>query len=92
MEENKEIKEAVEELDEVSKDEELKRIAFLKEKYIRDEKSAQRYFREQGLQEGRAEAKEEDKKEYAKKMLEEKISLEVISRITGLSEEEIKKL
>ncbi len=53
MEENEEIKEAVEELEEISQDEELKRVAFLKEKYIRDEKSARRYYKEQGLEEGR---------------------------------------
>ena len=62
MEENKEIKEAVEELDEISKDEELKRLAFLKEKYRRDEASAKRYFREQGLAEGRAKGEKEGRK------------------------------
>ena len=89
--ENEEIKEAVEELDEISQDEELRRLAFLKEKYIRDERSAQRYYREQqeqALREGKLEGKKED----AKKMLEEGIAIEVIIRITGLTEEEIKKL
>ena len=36
--------------------------------------------------------RKDEKKEIAKNMLKEKISVEVISRITGLSEEKIKKL
>ena len=84
MGENKEIKEAVEELDEMSQDEELKRLAFLKEKYIRDEKSAQRYFREEG--------REENKRQIAKKMLDKNMPIELIAELTNLSEEEVKKL
>ena len=63
MEENKEIKEAVEELEKLSEDEELRRLAFLKEKYIRDENSARAYFKEQGLAEGRKEGKKQGLKE-----------------------------
>ena len=92
MEENKEIKEAVEELEKLSEDEELRRLAFLKEKYIRDENSARAYFREQGLTEGLAKGEAKAKKDDAKKMLEKGISIDIITEITGLTKEEIQKL
>ena len=63
MEENDKIKEAMEELEKISQDESLRRIAELKEKYIRDESSARRYYKEQGLAEGRAEGLEQGRQE-----------------------------
>ena len=39
MEDNKEIKEAMNELEKISKDKELRRVAELREKAIRDEKN-----------------------------------------------------
>ena len=52
MNENEEIKEAMSELEKISKDKELRRIAELREKAIRDEKSGLKYAREDGLKEG----------------------------------------
>lgn len=52
MDKNKEIKEAREELEQVSGDYELRRIAELKEKYIRDEAAALDYAIEKGQKEG----------------------------------------
>ena len=68
----------------MSEDEELQRLAELKEKWDLDERSA----RQSALDEG----EEKAKKEIAKKMKEEKITIEQICRITGLSKEEIDKL
>ena len=51
VEENKNIKEAMEELEEISKDEELRRIAELKEKAIKDEMNGRIRYREEGVKE-----------------------------------------
>ena len=92
MSENKEIKEAVEELEEMSLDEELRRVAELKLKYIRDEKSTISYYKKEGLAEGRAEGRAERQKEIVKNMLKNGISKEQISSMTGISIEEIEEL
>ena len=52
MEDNKKIKEAVDELHIVSKDEELRRIAQLREKAIRDEAAALEFALDKGYAEG----------------------------------------
>ena len=92
MEENKEIKKAMEELEEISKDKELRLIAELREKAIRDEKNGLRSAREDGLAEGIEKGKKAEKEEIAKAMLKEKMSVEQIAKITGLSKLEIEKL
>ena len=84
MRENEEVKKAKNVLHIMSEDEELQRLAELKEKWDLDERSA----RQSALDEG----EEKTKKEIAKKMKEEKITIEQICRITGLSKEEIDKL
>ena len=80
MKENKEIRKAQEELEYLSGDEEERRIAELREKAIRDEVTNI---------EG---AKEEKTIEIAKKMLKEKIQINKIMKITGLTKEDIEKL
>ena len=47
---------------------------------------------DRGRAEGRAEGKAEGKAEVALRMLEEGISIEVVSRITGLKRSELNKL
>jgi len=133
---NKDIRKAIEELEQVSGDEKLQRIAELREKAIRDDKAALAYaldnglkkglekgYREglekglkegieKGIEEGLEEGLEkglekgiekgiekglkegilQNKIETAKKMLEENISLEIISKVTGLEKEEIEKI
>ena len=78
-ENEKEIKEAIETLEEISNDEEKERIAELRQKYIMDRKSEMRTAREIGLEEGR----KEKEIEIAKKMLNEKMSIDLIMKITG---------
>ncbi len=84
MAENEKIKEAVEELTGMSKDEELRILAELREKGRRDEYARRQYSKKQGLQEGLI--------EVAKNMLRLGIDIEIITKSTGLKIEEIEKL
>lgn len=84
MNENKEIKEAMNELEEMSKDEELRRVAELREKAIRDEKNGLRHARQDGIKEG--------KEEVARKMKREKYPDEIIAKLTELTVEEVKNI
>ena len=88
MEHNKEIEEAMNELERISSDKELRRVAELREKAIRDEKNGLRHAKE----EGKIEGKIEGKMEVARKMIEKNISIDIICEVTGLIKEEILKL
>ena len=85
MKENKEMKEAKEKLEVMSEDERMQILAELKEKAIRDEKATERYGIRVGIERGR----KQEKKEIAKKMKEQGIDIEIIKKITGLSDKEI---
>ena len=89
MDENEDIKEAVDELSGMSNDEELRRIAELREKAIRDEHAAISLATKRGLEQGIEQGRKQDKLEIAKKLLEKKMNIEDIKEITGLTEEEI---
>lgn len=105
-EEDKEIKEAIETLEEISSDEQKERIAELRQKYIMDRESEMETAREIGLEEGREKGREEGReegkekgreegwkeavKEIAKKMKEKGKSIQEIMEITGLTEQEIR--
>ena len=112
MKENKAIKKAIGELEQVSRDEKIRRIAELKEKYIRDEQASLEYAKDEGyktgkeegmkagieegmkagIEEGMKAGRNEGKNEIAKNMLKENLSIDLISRLTSLSQEEIEKL
>ena len=100
MKENKDINKAIDELEQVSGNEKLRRIAELKEKYIRDEQASIEYAQNEGYRQGEkkgmaeGEAKGEKNKsiEIAKNMLKENVEKKLISKVTGLSLEEIKNL
>lgn len=92
MSNNENIKKAEEELEYLTGDEEIRRLAYLREKAIRDEISAMAGAREEGRQEGKKEGRKEAKREYAKKMLAKKIDINLIIEITGLTKEEIENL
>ena len=89
----KEIKRAKEELDKISQDKKERRLAELREKAIMDEMA----IRDSGYNEGKKDGIEEGLKngkkirsiEIAKEMLKENIDLSLVSKITGLSIEEI---
>ena len=95
-EKEKEIKEAIETLEDISSDEEKERIAELRQKYIMDRKSEIRTAKEigvkEGLEEGMEKGSKNEKIERAKKMLNENMKIEVIERITGLTKTEIEEL
>ena len=100
MENNKEVKEAVIKVREMSEDEKLQRLADLREKAIMDEKAIYQAGlnngEEKGKKLGRAEGekigREKTMKEVAKKLLKQNMEIENIAEITGLTIEEIEKL
>ena len=85
MEENEELKEAVEKLQGMSEDDYMQRIADLREKAILDYNSGM----DTALRKGIAEGEKKAKLETAKKMLEKGMDIDIIIEVTGLSEEEI---
>ena len=108
MEENDKIKEAAEKYDVILGDEELIRLAELKEKGEMDERNMKRVAREEGMAEGMKQGMEKGKQEghksgliegaqknkleVAKLMKKDKVDISIISKYTGLTEEEIEKL
>ena len=96
MSENEHIKKAEEELEYLTGDEETKRLAYLREKAIRDETagliSAERKGRLEGERIGKLEGEHKALCETAKKMLSKGIQIDTIIEVTGLTEEEIKKI
>ena len=85
---NKTIKRAKVELEYLTGDEEVKRLAFLREKWEMDRVSDINYATEQGELKGR----KEEQKEIAKKLLEENVDIEIIVKTTGLTREQIEEL
>lgn len=96
MKRNENMKAAREKLNEISKDEKVRRIAELRQKAILDEKEAEYTGYCNGLEEGRKEGIkqgiEQRNIEIAKSMKEEGINIKYIVKVTGLSEEEINTL
>ena len=88
MKDNKNIKEAKDKLDVMSKDEKMRKLAELREKAIMDEKLAEYTGYTNGHEEGMKEGIEQT----AKKMKEEKIDISIIMKVTGLSKQDIEKL
>lgn len=96
MSKNKEIKKAQEEYEYLTGEEAERRIAFLREKAIRDETSIfdagkDIGFRD-GIEKGIKQGIEKSQKEIVKSMLKEKIPLETIIKITNLSKKEIEEI
>ena len=101
---NKEIVMAKKVLDEISQDEHERYLAEMREKYILDQnateaagydkglKEGHKKGIEEGIKEGHEKGVEEGKKEIAKKMLEEKLDLGLIEKVTNISKEELKKM
>ena len=89
---NKEIQKAKKVLEEISQDEHEQYLAELREKYIMDQKAIEDAGYDKGLKTGIYQGISQEKLQIAKKMLNEKIDLDTISRITGLSIQELKNL
>ena len=100
VKENEEVGKAKKVLEEISQDEHERYLTELRQKYIMDQKAIEdagydkgfEAGEQQGIQEGIQQGKEEQKIEMAKKMLEKKMSIKDIMELTGLTEDEIKKL
>ena len=75
-------------LEEISQDKRERYLAELREKYILD----QRAIEDTGIEKGRKLGIEEEKKSTAIRMKKEKLNIDVISKVTGLTKEEIENL
>lgn len=96
MKQNKEIEKAVKALEEFGKNEEEKELYECRKKaeweYIETIDYFTRKRMKEGLEKGEKKGKREQRLEIAKKMLQEKIEIEMIKRITELNQNEIEKL
>ena len=90
--ENEEIKEAVEQLTQMSADEYERELYEIRERSRLTYNTEMYEARRKGIEEGIEEGKKQDRKEIAKKMKEEGIDVELIKKITGLTEKEINSL
>lgn len=88
MSENVEINKAKEELEKISSNEHERYLAELREKYILDQKATE----DAGYYKGIKEGIKEGKIDVARKLLQQGITIEVISQVTGFTKEEIEKL
>lgn len=80
MEKNEDVKKTVITVREMSADEEMERLAELREKAIKDEKA----LYNTGIREG--------KREIALKLLSKNMKTEEVAELTGMTKEEIEKL
>ncbi len=80
MEKNEDVKKAIIMVREMSADEEMERLAELREKAIKDEKA----LYNTGIREG--------KREIALKLLSKNMKTEEVAELTGMTKEEIEKL
>ena len=94
--ENEKIKEAKSELDKLEMSAEDRELYELRLKAIRDEINIRESGYIDGMKDGEEKGKKEGKKEgrneIVKNMLKENLSIELISKLTSLSQEEIEKL
>ena len=104
MEKNEEIKEATVVVKQMSEDEKMQRLAFLREKAILDEQEIVETATNKGLREGMEKGLEkgnekgiekgrkENKKEIAKKLYEINMPIEQIAKVVELDISEVKKI
>ena len=85
---NKTLEKARKEMTYLTGDEEIRRLAELREKWEMDWNSSMDYSKKEGIKEG----KKEGVKTTAKKMKEKNIPIETIIEITGLTKEEIEEM
>ena len=90
--ENEEIKEAVEQLTQMSADEYERELYEIRERSRLTYNTEMYEARRKGLEEGIEKGEKESKLKIAKKLLERKMSTQEIAEITGLKEEEIEKM
>lgn len=86
------IKKARKVLEEISQDKYEREMADLRLKYIMEMKSQEQFGYNKGVKAGIEQGIEKEKISVIKKLKEENLSVEIISKVTGLSVEEIKKI
>ena len=91
-EKEKEIKEAIETLEDISSDEAKERIAELREKYIMDKEVELETAEEKGIKKGKEQGVKAERLRTAKIMKQKNMPIDDIIDITGLTKEEIEKL
>ena len=85
---NKVLEKAQDEVEYLTGDAELRRLAELQEKWAWDEQ----FYRSMAIKEGREEGRKEEKEEIAKKLLKLGLEINKIIEATGLTKEEIENL
>ena len=91
-EKNKTIKSALDDMEYLTGDAEIKRLAELRESSRIDKWFAMSYGRKQGRKEGEKIGENKAKIETAKKLLEMNIAMDIIIKATGLTQEELEKI
>jgi len=89
MEKDKDIKDANEKLKYLSEDEEMRRIAELKEKARRDAVAVEQFNIRKGLEKGFKQGVEQEKITIAKNMILKNIDMKTICEVTELSKEQL---
>lgn len=87
--ENKEVKKAKEVLEEISKDEDERYKAELRQKYIMDQKATEAAGYDKGLEAGLEQGAKKEKLEIAKNLLNMGLSIDQVIEATSLNKEEI---
>lgn len=87
-EKNKVLEKARIEINYLTGDAEARRLEELREKWEMDRISALDYANKKGIKQG----EKEKTKEIVRKLLEQKVSIEIVMAVTGLTKEEIKNI
>ncbi len=86
---NKTLEKAREEMNYLTGDAAVRRLAELREKWEMDERSGRDYAKEEGIKEGKQLGAKEKQKEMIRKMVAKNFSIDMISEITELSKAQI---
>ena len=89
---NEPLKKANAVLQNISNDEREQELAFKRELYIMDQKAIEAAGFDKGVKQGIEQGKKEEQIKIAKKLLEQNIDINIISKVTGLTTEEIENL
>lgn len=89
---NEKIKSALDGMEYLTGDEELQRLAELRESSAIDRGLAMSYARKQGIKEGEKIGIKENQIETARKLLKKNVSIDIILEVTGLTKEELEKI
>lgn len=92
MKENEDVKEAEDTLEKMRKDEHMKYLAWLREKQIWDMNSMKDEGEKKGILKGISQGISKEKVETAKRLLKNKVEMDIIKAATELTKEEIEKI